>query len=98
MVVEVRYHRKVQADLNTAISYYRGISEALADDFYEEFLAGIAKILENPKICHFGSCGLRRCNLGRFPYHFLYDLKPGYIRVWVLRHDRRKPSFGTSRF
>lgn len=96
--MEIRYHRRVQSDLNGALSYYQEASESLAVDFYEEFLAGISKVIDNPKIYHFDSCGLRRCNLERFPYHFLYDLRLGHIRVWVLRHDRRKPSFGMRRF
>ena len=96
--MEIRYHRKVQADLNSAVDYYDEASAHLADDFYNEFMAGISKVIDNPKICHFDFAGLRRCNLDRFPYHFLYDLRHGYIRVWVFRYDRRKPSFGTRRF
>lgn len=96
--MEIRYHRLVQSDLNGAIAYYENVSESLADDFHDEFWSGIAKVLENPKICHFDSSGLRRCNLERFPYHFLYDIRLAYVRVWVLRHDHRKPSFGLKRF
>ena len=96
--MQIRYHRRVQIDLNSALRYYDDISDTLADDFYIEFMAGIAKVLENPKISHFDSTGLRRCNFERFPFHFLYDHRLGYIRVWVLRHDKRKPTFGTKRF
>ncbi|MCB1087944.1 MAG: hypothetical protein KDM63_12915 [Verrucomicrobiae bacterium] len=96
--VEVRYHRRVQSDLNEALSYYGDISSSLADDFFKEFLAGIAKVAANPGICHFDACGLRRCQFARFPFHFLYDLNGGHLRVWVLRHDRRRPGFGTNRF
>lgn len=96
--MEIRYHRRVQTDLNEALGYYAEASDQLGEDFYREFIAGISKVLDNPKISHFDPCGLRRCNLERFPYHFLYDLKLGFIRVWVLRHDRRRPSFGTKRF
>ena len=96
--MEIRYHRRVQVDLNEALRYYRDISQTLSDDFYEEFISGISKVIENPASCHFDSSGLRRCNLIRFPYHFLYDLRVGHIRVWVLRHERRKPLFGVTRF
>ena len=97
-MLEVRYHRLVQRDLNAAMSYYGEASDSLAGDFYKEFLTGINKVSANPKAFHFDLSGLRRCNLERFPYHFLYDLRVGHIRVWVLRYDRRKPSFGVSRF
>jgi len=84
--------------VNAALAYYREISPDLAESFYQEFLAGIAKVVENPKTFHFDACGLRRCNLERFPFHFLYDIRSGHIRVWVLRHDKRRPGFGTARF
>ncbi len=96
--MDIRFHRRVQSDLNEALAYYRGVSATLGDDFYDEFSAGIAKVRANPRICHFDSCGLRRCHLERFPFHFLYDFRLGYIRGWVLRHDKRKPGFGTTRF
>jgi toxin ParE1/3/4 len=97
-MVEIRFHRRVQSDLNEALAYYREISATLADDFFDEFSGGVAKVRANPGVCHFDACGLRRCNLERFPYHFLYDLRQGYVRVWVLRHEKRKPEFGTGRF
>ncbi len=96
--MEIRYHRGVQADLNGALSYYKEVSKDLSEDFYDEFLAGISKVRDSPKIGHFNACGLRRCNLVRFPFHFLYDLRLGYIRIWVLRHDHRNPNFGLKRF
>jgi plasmid stabilization system protein ParE len=97
-VVEIRYHFRVQSDLNGAMAFYREASGSLADDFYDEFFAGIHKVRDHPKIGHFDPCGLRRCNLEKFPFHFLDDIQPGYIRVWVLRHDKRQPGFGTKRF
>lgn len=96
--MEIRFHRRVQTDVNTALAYYRAISPDLAESFFLEFTAGIEKVVTNPNICHFDACGLRRCNLERFPFHFLYDLRSGHIRVWVLRHDKREPGFGTARF
>lgn len=74
------------------------VSERLTDDFFAEFIAGVAKTKANPRFFHFDASGLRRCNLERFPYHFLYDIRNGFIRIWVLRHDRRQPKFGRRRF
>jgi plasmid stabilization system protein ParE len=96
--VQARFHRRVQHDLNEIIGKYDEISELLAEDFLAEFQAGVRKALLNPRFFHFDACGLRRCNLTRFPYHFLYDIQMGMIRVWVLRHDHRDPRFGTKRF
>ena len=98
VVDEIIFHRLVQKDLNSALESYGGISEELADPFYSELQSGFDQAVANPKFYHFDSCGLRRCNLHRFPYHFLYDCFDGTVRVWVLRHDHQRPSTGTRRF
>jgi hypothetical protein len=77
---------------------YYAVSEELGDDFFAEFQVGVQKASSNPRFFHFDSTGLRRCNLDRFPYHFLYDIQNPFIRVWVVRHDGRNPNFGTRRF
>ncbi len=96
--MEARFHRQVQADLNKVLEKYFSISDELGDDFYEEFMSGIRKAVETPHFFHFDASGLRRCNLYRFPYHFLYDVRGNGVRVWVLRHDKQKPSLGMRRF
>ena len=41
--------------------------------------------------------GFRRANLKRFPYHFIYRELTDGIRVTLVRHHRRVPSFGMER-
>ncbi len=96
--MELRYHRRVQTDLNRILEELGSISESLSDDFFAEFVSAVEKVGSNPHFFHFDSSGLRRCNLDRFPYHFLYDIPRDHIRVWVVRHDRRNPSLGLRRF
>jgi plasmid stabilization system protein ParE len=96
--VEARFHRRVQADLDEILRKYYEVSHQLGDDFFAEFQIGIRKIVENPRFFHFDRSGLRRCNLDRFPYHFLYDIRGEYVRIWVLRHNRRDPALGLKRF
>lgn len=74
------------------------MSHQLGDDFFAEFQIGVKKAMANPLYFHFDRSGLRRCNLDRFPYHFLYDVRGTYIRVWVVRHNSRRPKFGLERF
>jgi len=95
--VKVTYHPAVQRDINEAIAYYRSISETLADEFWEELMHEIEYAQRNPKSSHFADCGLRRKNLSRFPYHFLYENLKGKIRILVVRHHKRSPSFGLKR-
>ena len=96
--MEVRFHRRVQVDLNAILKTYYQVSPQLGDDFYAEFQVGISKALKNPSFFHFDRSGHHRCNLDRFPYHFLYDIREHYIQIWVLRHNRRDPDLGFKRF
>lgn len=96
--MSARFHRRVQTDLNEILAQYYAISEQLGEDFFAEFQIGVQKACSNPQFFHFDSSGLRRCNLDRFPYHFLYDIQKDGLRIWVVRHDHRKPGFGTRRF
>ena len=79
-----RFHRRVQIDLNEILEKFYAISEQLGDDFFAEFRIGIEKVCSNPRFFHFDSCGLRRCNHDRFPYHFLYDIHSDSIQIWVV--------------
>ena len=96
--MEARFHRRVQADLDEILKKYYLISPRLREDFFAEFQVGISKAIENPRYFHFDRSGLRRCNLDRFPYHFLYDIREDYLRIWVLRHNRRNPNLELKRF
>ena len=94
----LRFHRRIQHDLDSAPEQYFSVSEALAEDFFAEFNRSVSKIESNPKAYHFDECGLRRVNFERFPFNLLFDVKGGRVRIWVLRHHSRRPSFGTRRF
>ncbi|OYW76149.1 MAG: hypothetical protein B7Z37_09945 [Verrucomicrobia bacterium 12-59-8] len=96
--VRVKFHRQVQADLDAILDKYDEVSPQLAAEFFDEFQSGLLKVAENPRFFHFDACGLRRCNFDRFPYHFLYDIRSDYARVWVIRHNRRDPAWGLKRF
>jgi plasmid stabilization system protein ParE len=69
----------------------------VADRFFQTFLQVVERALNSPEFFHPVSPHLRRADIPGFPYHFLYR-EAGYgIRVLVLRHDRRHPSFGLRR-
>ena len=95
-MTNVSFHRLVQSDLENAANYYRSVSPALAEEFVEQFRKAIAAAAQNPT--HFPLVGpLRRVKLKRFPFHALFEIHPGNIRVLLLRHDKRHPDFELSR-
>jgi hypothetical protein len=40
---------------------------------------------------------IRRVNLHRFPYHFLFRIVGDAVRILVIRHHSRRPSLGIRR-
>jgi len=87
----------VQDDLNGILQYYAGISEELADGFWEVLTGAIGHARRFPERHHFDPSGRRRCNLKRFPYHFLFKASEDEIKVMVVRHHSRSPGFGGRR-
>jgi plasmid stabilization system protein ParE len=92
------YHRYAAKDVRGILDYYEAEAGGrLADRFFDDLLATVAKAAENPR--HFPPLegAVRRANLPCFPYHFLYEEKPWGIKVLVVRHHRRNPRYGLRR-
>lgn len=95
--MRVAYHPAVQGDFSRILRYYDRISRRLGDAFWEELLATIEVAAGASGRFHLVEQGRRRANLKRFPYHFLYRIVAQGIRVLVVRHDERHPSYGKRR-
>ncbi|MES2657844.1 MAG: type II toxin-antitoxin system RelE/ParE family toxin [Verrucomicrobiota bacterium] len=94
----ISFNRNVSRDLKDILSFYEEEGgAALADKFFELLMARIEQIRENPEQFPFSDLGIRRANLEQFPYHLLYRVNPERVRIFVLRHDSRKPSYGMRR-
>jgi plasmid stabilization system protein ParE len=94
---EILYHSAVQGEIRKILEYYGGISEQLADDFWEELTDAFEYARRFPERHHFDSSGRRRSNLNRFPYHFLFRMNNLQIKVTVVRHNSRGSSYGSRR-
>lgn len=93
----------VHDDLREAIEYYdRTAGSKIAIDFYNEFLRFASLAADAPRsfrIYEDDPTEIRRVNLRRFPYHFLFrQIDQGTIRILVVRHDHRHPSYGLDRW
>lgn len=92
------YHRSVQNDVSAVLEYYDEVGgPGLGDAFFDEFMAFVAMVVESPPRFHPVAGDLRRANLERFPYHFLYRIHGETVRILVLRHHHRDPSHGLKR-
>lgn len=91
-------HRRVRSDVDEIMDYYeRTQYPELAQDFYSELRGLILESVRHPHRYHFFKKDLRRVNLKRFPYHFLYRVVGDCVRILVVRHHQRDPDYGLDR-
>lgn len=89
--MKVGYHPEVQKDVNRILRRYDGESSRLGDEFWDELNRHIQLAAANPLRFHPYLDGLRRANLKRFPYHFLYRIMPDRLRIIAVRHHKQHP-------
>ena len=70
---EIRFHSRVQHDINAALRHYRDESERLADEFWISVSDAFEQIQRHPERHHFDPSVYRRSNLKRFPYNMLFE-------------------------
>ena len=96
--MKVRYHQRVPEEVADIQNFYCGRSdESLADEFMIELKRVIRLASGHPERFPALNEQHRRANLRRFPYHILYEMRPGYLYVIVVRHHKRHPAYGLSR-
>ena len=96
--MRVILHPKMHSDVDAIMEYYERVAgRELADHFYAELREFIVQAAERPESFSVRERDLRRVNLHRFPYHFLFRIVGDALRILVVRHHRRHPSFGVHR-
>jgi hypothetical protein len=95
--MRLSFHPLVQKDINAILRRYDAISTKLGDQFFAELIAAFDTVLRNPQRGHIEKGDIRRLNLAEFPFHFLYRLLPGRVRVVIVKHHKRHPQLGLRR-
>lgn len=86
------------SELNRSATYYNRQCPGLGDEFRSEIYAAIDRVRSNPYQFPIVERDIRRGFVHRFPYSVLFRLvNDETIRVLVIRHHRRHPSFGLTR-
>jgi toxin ParE1/3/4 len=92
------FHPKVYSDIDEIMEYYQRVAtRELADEFYSELRYYMQQAAERPESFAIRERDLRRVNLQRFPYHFVFRIVGDVVRVLVVRHHRRRPTVGVRR-
>lgn len=95
--MEIIFHPRARTDILEALRYYHDISEALAGELQSELAVVFQQEQENPDRFPVVEQRFHRANLRRFPYHVLYGLREGAVRIVLIRHHKRRPEFGMER-
>ena len=96
--MRLEFHKQVAAVSSRIRDYYEDVAgPQLADEFYSELRSFFQKTAESPEAYGIRDRDLRRVNLERFPYHFLFRIVGDRVRILVVRHDSRRPSLGLHR-
>ena len=92
------FHPQIASDISRIMEYYEDVAgPQLADEFYAELRAFFQKAADAPEAFSIRERDLRRVNLERFPYHFLFRIAGERVRILVVRHHKRRPSLGRDR-
>ncbi|MGB0578732.1 MAG: type II toxin-antitoxin system RelE/ParE family toxin [Limisphaerales bacterium] len=95
---QILFHPEIEEEIASAMDYYEEVSGTeLANEFHYELIAAFHRAAETPTRFHPVTDTLRRVNLKRFTYHFLFSELSDRIRILVFRHHRRDPEHGMDR-
>ena len=93
----LHFHPEAKDDIKAIAENYADVSERVHERFWIELEPAVQRIGEFPERHHFDSSDDRRSNLKKFLIHILFETGDSEVRVLVVRHDRRDPSFGLDR-
>jgi plasmid stabilization system protein ParE len=96
--MRLEFHRQVASDISRILDYYEDKGEPqLAEAFYLELKLFFQKAAQSPEAYAVRERDIRRVNLERFPFHFLFRIVNDRVRILVVRHHSRRPSLGVHR-
>lgn len=87
------FHPHAEKELEQIEDLYDSIREALGNRFRDEINKTISRILKFLNGWPPLSATVRRCRLNKFPYEFIYYVKPTEVYILAVRHHRRNPDY-----
>lgn len=96
--MRIEYHPSVAAELEEIRDFYESRSVGLGLDFVNEFERQVLRIAAMPERWMIVRGDIRRSLMKRFPYIIFFRLiDDGCMRVTVVKHEKRHPSYGMHR-
>lgn len=96
--MKVTLHPAAEQDIQEAAAFYaREGTPIVAARFVAEFKRLAALLLEHPDIGSPRQDGRRGFAMSVFPYTVIYRANTEDIKILVVKHDRKRPGYGTKR-
>ncbi|MBL1259294.1 MAG: type II toxin-antitoxin system RelE/ParE family toxin [Thiotrichaceae bacterium] len=95
--MKIKFLEPARDELDDAIDYYSKERTGLGDEFLTELLSAINRIAEYPEAWHPYSEQTRRCQLKRFPYGIIYQIRENEILIIAIANLHRKPRYWRNR-
>jgi plasmid stabilization system protein ParE len=89
--MKIRYLGAAYAEFQEAIDYYNEQRPGLGFEFSAEVRDAIARIENYPSAWTPLSKRTRRCQIHRFPYSIIYEVRAESILIVAIQHHSRKP-------
>jgi len=96
-MMQIRFLEIAQCELDEAIEYYNQETPGLGEEFLTEVLKTIDRIGKFPEAWHSCSKRTRRCQIRRFPYGIIYQIRKNKILVVAIANLHRKPDYWKDR-
>ncbi|MFK7909203.1 MAG: type II toxin-antitoxin system RelE/ParE family toxin [Akkermansiaceae bacterium] len=96
--MELIYHRLAVEDVREIARNHAEISEKVEELFWADLESALEMIRKYPgqhPDPNFPK--MRRRNLKKFPFHVIFEEHVGFVQIMVVRHHRRKVSYGMRR-
>ncbi|MEQ1592866.1 MAG: type II toxin-antitoxin system RelE/ParE family toxin [Thiobacillaceae bacterium] len=91
-------HAEAEQDISDVMDFYAAhAGYAVAKRFLDEFERAVRILLEHPDIGTPIAKGRRVFPVRVFPYSVVYRKLESGIRILIVRHQHRKPGFGSGR-
>lgn len=91
-------HREAESELDEAIAHYETQRPGLGIELLSEVEQAIGRIQEHPRMfARYGSRGLRKCPIRRFPYTIFYRELEDRIWIAAVAHQKRRPGYWARR-
>ncbi|MEW6326247.1 MAG: type II toxin-antitoxin system RelE/ParE family toxin [Thermodesulfobacteriota bacterium] len=95
--MRIRFLETAQTELDEAIEYYNYETPGLGEAFLAEVLNALDRIGKFPEAWHPISRRTRRCQIRRFPYGIIYQIRKDEILVVAIANLHRKPGYWKDR-